>query len=485
MQELINDLNIIKNATSEVYEAGQENAVDADKIIEKSVSGNRFVIANDVSEVRHDVTINAPSGTELNVYGKNLFDIDSRIYTVRTGLTVTKNEDGTYNIRGNLPTSTNYQYCGELSFYIPSGTTVTTSTYFDTPTETACIGIVLKNSSGSVIHQHSGNYVNGESKTTTLTSDCTTVGFVWKFANGVSGSYIEINNIRLQLELYGKSTEYETFKGQNVTVDSTGEAKVTSCSPKMLIACDSNADITMNYRKSYGVQTEYDRFWDTIQNYGKRTNYWYAFAGDFAWLFTVYGGIPKYDIVLKDTTSTTRSCNSMFMGFNRNKTINGMIDMSEICKHIDFSGCTQAISVFQNAKAKNITCDFSNCTSLSSCFNCSDGGQLDYINIKVTEKCTGFGNTFHYCSALTEFRFLEGSVVAATISFSRSTKLSHDSIVNIVNTLSTTVTGKTLSLSKTAVNTAFETSEGAADGSTSTEWTNLVATKSNWTFSLS
>jgi hypothetical protein len=32
-----------------------------------------------------------------------------------------------------------------------------------------------------------------------------------------------------------------------------------------------------------------------------------------------------------------------------------------------------------------------------------------------------------------------------------------------------------------AVNKAFETSEGANDGKTSTEWETLIGTKTNWT----
>lgn len=63
-------------------------------------------------------------------------------------------------------------------------------------------------------------------------------------------------------------------------------------------------------------------------------------------------------------------------------------------------------------------------------------------------------------------------------------KLSKPSITSIINCLSTTTSGLTVTLSKTAVNNAFETSEGVADGSTSQEWLNLVATKTNWTISL-
>jgi hypothetical protein len=57
-------------------------------------------------------------------------------------------------------------------------------------------------------------------------------------------------------------------------------------------------------------------------------------------------------------------------------------------------------------------------------------------------------------------------------------------LTNIVNALSTTTTGLFVTLRKDAVNKAFETSEGAMDGSTSDEWLALAATKANWTISL-
>ena len=62
--------------------------------------------------------------------------------------------------------------------------------------------------------------------------------------------------------------------------------------------------------------------------------------------------------------------------------------------------------------------------------------------------------------------------------------LSRASIENVVSCLSTTTTGLTCTFKTSAVNNAFETSEGAADGSTSEAWNTLMATKSNWTFSL-
>ena len=79
---------------------------------------------------------------------------------------------------------------------------------------------------------------------------------------------------------------------------------------------------------------------------------------------------------------------------------------------------------------------------------------------------------------------IEGIIGQNGFNVQWSTKLSKASITSIINALSETTSGLTVTLSKTAVNNAFETSAGAADGSTSEEWTTLEGTKTNWTISL-
>ena len=84
---------------------------------------------------------------------------------------------------------------------------------------------------------------------------------------------------------------------------------------------------------------------------------------------------------------------------------------------------------------------------------------------------------------LREIRF--AGKLAVNLSFgSGPKKLSKDSIQSIMSCLSDDATGKNLTIPLAAVNKAFETSSGAADGSTSTEWAELIATKPNWTISL-
>ena len=112
---------------------------------------------------------------------------------------------------------------------------------------------------------------------------------------------------------------------------------------------------------------------------------------------------------------------------------------------------------------------------------------LKTIRKIITTENHGYSNWFAACSALENITF-EG-IIGKNIDFKDSKKLSKASIENIVGCLSTTATEETLTLSLTAVDNAFETSSGAADGSTLEEWINLITPKSNsynglWTITL-
>ena len=125
--------------------------------------------------------------------------------------------------------------------------------------------------------------------------------------------------------------------------------------------------------------------------------------------------------------------------------------------------------------------DTSKGTGFGSMFNgCS---KLTTIPQLDTSNGTNFSNMFYSCSALTNLT-IAGSINTSGMNLKSATKLSKSSITSVVNALSASASGKSITFSKTAVNNAFEISSGAADGSTSDEWLNLIATKSNWTISL-
>lgn len=209
-------------------------------------------------------------------------------------------------------------------------------------------------------------------------------------------------------------------------------------------------------------QTYYDTFWDMFQMNGERVNYNYAFAGTG---FDVELMKPKYPIVPK---------NAAYMFAHNTRSYPNQQDYSEICKKIDLSKVENATSIFQNICGKNLTVDLSSCTSASNAFNCNSGGDIDNLTLKVTEKLTSASNMFLYNTYLTTLTFTEDSVIAVGLTLQKCPKLSKASIESVINALSTTTTGLTITLSKTAVNNAF----------TDAEWTALEATKPNWTISL-
>ena len=79
--------------------------------------------------------------------------------------------------------------------------------------------------------------------------------------------------------------QHEVYAGQSITVD--------SICPNMSLYSDEGIELSFEYHKSWGMQTEYDRFWDAYQNYGSRSDYRYAFYGP-AWTNASFK--PKYQI---------------------------------------------------------------------------------------------------------------------------------------------------------------------------------------------
>ena len=200
------------------------------------------------------------------------------------------------------------------------------------------------------------------------------------------------------------------------------------------------------YQKGYeaGVKAEYDKFWDAFQYNGNRKNYSYAFYQSY-WNDTTYN--PKYAI-----NGTNLQFCFRYAGITDTKVD---IDLRNTTTENGVSG------IFSNAS------------------------KLKTIRKLIVDEATPFAtNIFSECEALEDLT-IEGIIGQNNFKVSASTKLSRDSIVSIINALSATTSGLTVTLSNTAVNNAFETTEGAADGSSSAEWTALAATKSNWTITLS
>ena len=191
--------------------------------------------------------------------------------------------------------------------------------------------------------------------------------------------------------------------------------------------------ISENQQKVFeaGKKSEYDAFWDELQNYGKAKEYANAFSYKL-WNDKTYN--PKYPFKIE-------ACNSMFMANT------GITDTKV---PLDFRGNKgQIFYVFEG------------CTNL-----------VTIRTLILDTKSQTFSRYFNNCTSLQNITF-EGEIFKS-INFQYSPLLSRESIENVVSCLSVSCTGTTLTLSQTAVDNAFTTDE----------WNALIADKTNWTISL-
>lgn len=229
---------------------------------------------------------------------------------------------------------------------------------------------------------------------------------------------------------------------------------------------------------------DYDAYWNYHQQNGNRTDYRFAFAGG-GWTSMAKAGafLPKYPIKPKNAYRHQDPAVNMFSYFAVDEST--PVDLSAV--EMDFSGCTEVGNTFANCYVKNIVCDFGNCWSMNRTFvaNDTDRRGVDNLRLRVTETLTEASSPFLYAHQLVNLEFFGDSVIAvAGMDFGQSCKLSRTSIENVFRVLSDKTSGLWMTFNLTAVNNAFETSPGAADGSTSQDWAALVATKPNWSIIL-
>ena len=244
------------------------------------------------------------------------------------------------------------------------------------------------------------------------------------------------------------------------TVDDSFYEWLTANATKVLTIADKLAIITANEQKVYeaglnkggyaggyadgyeqGKKAEYDAFWDAYQENGTKTNYSGAFYGQ-SWNDETFR--PKYDIA-----PVRYGCSSVFF----QSTITDLaaaLDRQGV--KLDFSKVQSLSSAFQASLITKIPpLDLSSAITCGNAFyNCSGLKSIALDNIK--EACE-FAKTFTNCRELIDVT-LSGTV-GQDIDFQYSTKLSADSIRSIITHLSDTAQGKTLTLSRTAVENAI------------------------------
>lgn len=217
-----------------------------------------------------------------------------------------------------------------------------------------------------------------------------------------------------------------------------------------------------------GKKSEYDVFWDAAQEKGVRTDYQRAFASS---IFNDANFKPKYDLICENR------CDQMFM-YSGISNIVESIERAGIT--LDFSRVTHLYQTFQRCITKEI--GIVDCRSAVSLYGIFNGAQKLVRIHKMILKEEPYVQTesaFNTCLALESLE-IEGPIVNTGFNFSWS-PLNKASLTSIINALSSTTTGLTVTVRASAVKKAFETSEGANDGDASDEWLQLIATKPNWT----
>lgn len=229
----------------------------------------------------------------------------------------------------------------------------------------------------------------------------------------------------------------------------------------------------LEYGIGQGKQAAYDAFWDSAElNPDNGTvTYNYTFAGK---LWNDFTFKPKYNIVGVGNIEGTFK-NSFITD------LKAILEREN--KTMDFSGNNYITDLFRASTVTHLPAiKFTSALNLQHIFNgCTKLHTIDELDIG--KKITYIYQTFNGCSALENIIF-KGELKCNGMVLTSSTKLSKASIESLINILSTSTSGLTVTLSSTSVKKAFETSSGANDGNTSDEWKNLIATKSNWTIAL-
>lgn len=220
-----------------------------------------------------------------------------------------------------------------------------------------------------------------------------------------------------------------------------------------------------------GKVEQYDLFWDSFQDFGNRCDYINEFMGK-NWNDNNFK--PKYDIKIIGGASAF-AMNTEFSKFK--KGINAQDDLQ-----LDTSEMINAYNFFKgNAKIKELPkIDFSVCTTGQDIFG--DCVSLQKISVTLAQN-SPFNYMFKNCTALVDLE-VSGVIAKSSSNLKTSTKLSMKSIQSVIDALSNSSTGLSMTFSSEAVSKAFETAPGLGDGVSSVGWNVWLSHRPNWTISL-
>ena len=311
--------------------------------------------------------------------------------------------------------------------------------------------------------------------------------FTWNFGAARTLTEADLNSIvywyadtsnnvsvisNIQIEPGEEPTKFEPYIGIIGTypVDDEGTCIIPSTSPTMVILSDTKGAIIecechLDPVLEAGKQSEYDRFWNNYQNYGKRTDYQQGFTGH-GWTINTFK--PKYNVTVSG------AANQMFM---RSRIEGDLVQIFDDLglEQLDTSKISNVNYLFYDSVFTSIgTIDLTSATYSSYIFqNCTKLKTIDLIILK-DDGSTQVNQWFDKYTTKLEEIYFAGIIGQNGFDIHWSTNLSEASGLSIIVALSTTTTGLSVTLPL-----AWKERYIAAHGQEAFDV--MIATRSNWT----
>ena len=450
-----------KTDYDEVYEAGKQEIISLHP--EKTASGS-YISVDDVSELPHSVackveSVANPESVTVTRCGRNLLNPNNlgggelvEFNGVPCYKYIDKGEDfpTTLRIEGCFKENTQY--------------TFTIKQYREETNTNQKWLIHIRYTDGT---EEPTAYVPTKTMYTFTTAAGKTVAFIYSPWYSGSTAYLDLSVSCL----YESAVElpYEPYNGQTLTPSADGIIEgMTSVSPYMYIFSDTEGvNLEATYRQSKGIQTEWDRFWDNHP----------TASGSLVDGTNLFSGAGWNDITFRPKNNIKP--NSSYMLF-KGCHITELVKILKECNVVlDLSETYSLYYAFNDTKMTHIgdvylihnnfvTQEYA--TQAAFAYS-SQLHTIDKIIVNNEGTTLISSDAFSGCNSLANITF-EG-VIGNSINF-QWCPLTKTSITNIIEHLSGTATGQTLTLKKTAKEAAF----------TADEWAALIANKTNWTFSL-
>lgn len=231
------------------------------------------------------------------------------------------------------------------------------------------------------------------------------------------------------------------------------------CDRDIVVKATGSGDES-EYNEGYiaGQQAEYDRFWDAFQQNGNRTNYSYAFYGQ-GWNDKSFK--PKYDI--KPNTGSQM--------FYKSPVTNLVDSLEQAGVTLDMSNCADVYNMFADCTALTEVphIDLSKANSGTNVFSWCV--KLKKIELTLAPSTfSSYSLWFNRCDSLEDLT-INGTIDKSGMDLSASTKLTHDSLMSVINALA----------DHAGNGTAYTITLGATNLAKLTDAEKGIATSKGWT----